>query len=711
MGRLLKILLIVVAGLVGIVVIAAIALLVFFDPNDYRDEIAARVQQATGRDLTIEGDLGLSVFPWLAVEVGRSRLGNAPGFGDEPFATFEQAQLSVRLAPLLFRQEVTVGTASLDSLVLNLQVAEDGTTNWQDLAEAGAAEPAPAEEDGAAPAALDIANVNVSNARIMYQDAQAGSAYLITDLSLETGRIAGGAPFDVNGEFNFEAQPGELRGHVTIDGTTTIGSELDALTLENFEVAASIDGVAEETAEMGFTAERIDVDTAAETIDAGRMALEVLGVRMTAEVAPFSYAGTPQPEARLTVEPFSLKELMRSLGTEPPVTADPRALTRVAFSADAAVGETAVLLRSLTLELDETRLEGRLSVPTTEEGLLEFDLEADAINLDSYMAPGEETDEAADAEGAPIEIPVELIRAFEARGRAALGRATLAGMLFENVEVGLDSQDGNLRLHPLGAELFEGTYEGDVRIDASGETPAISVDEKITGVSLTPLVRSMFDRDNVSGTIAGSFQLSGSGNDLDEIRSDLDGDMAFQLADGAWEGTDIWHQLRSARALFRGEQPPEARNPPRTEFTSVVATGTVTDGLFRNEDLLAELPFLQLTGNGTVDLVQAEVDYSLQARVLEQPEFVNAASQAELEDFTEAVIPLQITGELASPRIRPDIDGMLKAEVEKAVDEKREEIERRVLDELFGGDEEGDEQAEDEKEQDLEDRLRSIFDQ
>src|SRR5688572_32892076 len=122
MGRFLKILLIAVAGLVGLLIVAAIALLLFVDPNDYREEIAAKVKQATGRHLVIEGNLSLKVFPWVAVEVGRSSLGNAPGFGDEPFATFEQARLSVRLLPLILRQEIAIGTASLDSLVLNLMV-------------------------------------------------------------------------------------------------------------------------------------------------------------------------------------------------------------------------------------------------------------------------------------------------------------------------------------------------------------------------------------------------------------------------------------------------------------------------------------------------------------------------------------------------------------------------------------------------------------
>src|SRR5690606_34470724 len=248
-----------------------------------------------------------------------------------------------------------------------------------------------------------------------------------------------------------------------------------------------------------------------------------------------------------------------------------------------------------------------------------------------------------------LEIPVDMIRALQARGRITLDRATLSGMLFENLQLGVDSANGKMRLHPIAAELFDGTYTGDVRIDASGAKPAISVNEKVEGVSLTPLARSMFQQENISGTIAGSFQLSGTGSNLAEIRRDLDGNMAFELADGAWEGTDIWYQLRSARALFRKEPPPERRNPPRTEFSSGIATGTLADGISRNEARLAGWPSLHGGGNGSVDLAKAEIDYSLQARVLERPEFVDGASQSELDDFTQAVIPLSVTGSLNSP--------------------------------------------------------------
>lgn len=723
MGRFLKIALIALAGVVGLFIVAAIALVLFFDPNDFKDEISAQVRSATGREFVIDGDISLSLFPWLAVEVGHSELGNAPGFGDDAFASFSSARLSVRLLPLIVRQEIAVGTASLESLVLNLEVAADGSNNWQDLAEAGEPETTPAESGEGAPPKLDIANVAVSDARLSYRDAQAGSSYAVSGLSIKTGRIAGNTPFDLASGFEFEAEPGDLGGNLEINGTATLGEAFSSLVLENLVVAGRLRGVAVEPTDLRVGARRIAVDTAKETVEPGEVDLEILGLTLKAQAKPFSYAGDLDVRTTLRVLPFSLKELMQKFGSEPPVTADPAALTQVSFESQAAIDDNAMRLTGLSLELDDTTMTGKLSVPLTEQGRIEFDLSADAIDVDKYMAPAD--DESADQSPSSddIEIPVDLIRSLKAHGTIKLARATLSGMIFEDMQLGLNSAGGKLRLHPIKASLFDGTYGGDVRIDASTDTPSISTNEKIAGVSLTPLAKSLFDQENISGKINGSFELSGRGANLAAIRRDLDGNMAFELADGAWEGTDVWYQLRSARALFKKEQPPERRDPPRTEFTSVIASGKVTDGVFSNQDLLAELPFLQLTGKGTVDLVEAKIDYSLQARVLERPEFVNGASEAELKEFTQAVIPLAVTGPLSSPSIRPDIDGMLRAEVKKAVDEKKDELRNRLMDKLLGGDKPAQEKAtgdaqgkpEEEKEKDAEDKLKdslkNLFDQ
>jgi AsmA protein len=686
MNSLIRTLLLIVAGIVGITVLASVALLLFFDPNEYRDDISAAVKDATGRDLTIEGELSLTIFPWLAIEVGRTELGNAEGFGDEPFMRFDAASLSIRLLPLILSQETTVGTASIEGLIVNLQVAADGRTNWDDFATprdtAPATVPVEIPEEDLEAAKVELGNIEVRNANISYSDVQSGTAYSITNLLFDSDGIGPGEPFDLDAEFDFAAQPGDLSGHVTIRGTTTMTEGAAELTIEGLNVSGELRGMTTQPAVFNFDSREMTIDTAAEIMSPGEMDLSVLGVSLSANVEPFSYAGAPQPKAELRVAEFSLKDLMRSLDIEPPATADANALSRVSFNAKAAVTEEAIALESMTLDLDDSTMVGSLSLPLTETGAIRFDLNIGAINLDGYMAP---PDAAA---------------------------ALLSGLEFTNLELGLNSSGGKLRLHPVAAELYDGTYSGDVRIDASQDVPSISVDEKLSGVNLTSLAKSMFDEDNISGTIDGSFALQGAGPNLAAIRQDLDGNMSLEVKDGAWEGTDVWHQLRAARAMFRQEPPPEPVLPARTQFTSISATGMVTDGIFENNDLNVLLPFLRLTGKGFVDLPAGHVDYSVEARVLDKPELMVGVTEGELADFTKTVVPVRISGPLNSPSIRPDIEAVFRQQVEGAIEEQKKELKDRILNRLLGGDEEaapeepGEGETEEAEEEDPEEQLK-----
>ena len=129
MKRLVKILL----GLVGLVVVllvlTAVLLRVIYDKEDLKAAIAGEVKRQTGRELTINGDLDFSVFPWLAVEVGDLTLSNAQGFPDLPFAEVGQARAGVALVPL-FSKQISVDEITLDGLNLRLMVDANGRDNW-----------------------------------------------------------------------------------------------------------------------------------------------------------------------------------------------------------------------------------------------------------------------------------------------------------------------------------------------------------------------------------------------------------------------------------------------------------------------------------------------------------------------------------------------------------------------------------------------------
>ena len=103
----------------ALLIAAAIYIFLIFDPNKYKAEIITAVHKATGRELTIQGDLKLSLFPWLGVETGVMTLNNLPEFGRQPFTKVDAAAIKVKLLPLLHK-DVEVDTVTLNGLYLNL---------------------------------------------------------------------------------------------------------------------------------------------------------------------------------------------------------------------------------------------------------------------------------------------------------------------------------------------------------------------------------------------------------------------------------------------------------------------------------------------------------------------------------------------------------------------------------------------------------------
>lgn len=630
----------IIGSLIALFLIAAVAFFLFFDPNDFREDISQAVKEETGRDLVIDGDVSLQLFPWLAIEVGHAALGNAEGFGEKPFAEFDRAKLSVRVLPLLLRQEVVVGAAVLDALRLNLQVTNDGRSNWDDFASADGSDesvngnaPDSQSADGQA---LEISGVDINDASVVYANRDTGDVYTLSNLNMKIGRISGA---------------GES-GQVTIDG---------------FTVDGVAEGLANSPTSLVLKTAGIEVNTQSQTVQLQPVELRALDVEINANVQPFSYAGDIEINAAIDVAAFSPRSLMHLFDVAPPETADPSVLSSLAIEAQADIRESYASLSDITIKLDDTTFSGDITVPfdMTERHLLE--LQADSIDLNRYMAPPEEGGPGDADEAAPVEIPVDLIKPLNAKGSLKIGTVLLGGLELEQVDLNLQTKDGRMRLHPMSAGLFGGSYSGDINIDVSGSVPVLSMNESVEGIDLARLALAMFEQENITGTMSGNFKLAGRGMDMVEVQRTLDGNLSFELKDGTYEGTDIWYELRRTRALFKKETPPEPVLPARTKFTSVTATGVVTDGIMRNDDLVADLPFMQLTGEGDVDLPAGTVDYDLRARVFAKPEAMRGATAEEIEDLTKTIIPLEITGPLTAPKVRPDIEELLRQRVEEEV--------------------------------------------
>src|SRR3569832_2605490 len=202
-------------GLELLHIVAIVVNVLTFEANKYKSEIAAAVKKATGRVLTIEGDIHLRIFPWLGAELGAKRLSNATGFGDAPFAQIGAAAVKVKLLPLLCK-EVEVDEVTLNGLRLSLRRDANGHTNWEDLAGKKAEEKPDTGAAGPVLASFALGGINLRDADIVWDDRAAATRYEISKLNLHTGPVTLDQPVRIDSDFALASIHPALGAHVQL---------------------------------------------------------------------------------------------------------------------------------------------------------------------------------------------------------------------------------------------------------------------------------------------------------------------------------------------------------------------------------------------------------------------------------------------------------------------------------------------------------------
>ncbi len=237
MKKPLRILAILLGGLLALLVILAVSLTLLFDLNEYKGKISQAVKDKTGRELRIEGKLGWSFFPRIGIETGKVELGNAPGFGPEPFARLDGAGARVELLPLL-RKQVVVDTVFLNGLKLNLARNAAGKTNWDDLtapAPSKAEKPAEKTPPGKAPdlGGIRVNKIDIRQADVTWKDQASNAQHAVRNLNLQTGKIVIGEPVEVHLVFDLESSQLPARKHVDLKSRMNLDLETQKLEVTN----------------------------------------------------------------------------------------------------------------------------------------------------------------------------------------------------------------------------------------------------------------------------------------------------------------------------------------------------------------------------------------------------------------------------------------------------------------------------------------------
>jgi AsmA protein len=675
MAKPLKIILSAIAALVLLLIVAAGILPFIIDPNDFKPEIIAAVKDKTGRELALDGELKLSLFPWAGISTEKIALSNAPEFQDRPFATIEESNIGVRLLPLLSRK-VEISRIVLKGLVLNLARNKQGVTNWDDLT-ASNLNTLPAGKPDAQPVpertTFSVGAITIENARINWDDLKTEKHFEIKDFNLNADKFAFAEPANIAASMT-ALKSGSTSSHaIKLNTELTVNEKLDTFALHQSDLQVTSSG--EALPGQPLTTALTIADAA---LDLNQQTAKIHGLQLTsgdmaltaAEMTSTSIKDKPSVQGTVTVAPFSPAKVMQQLAIPLPAMQDANALSKLSAQADLTVTSDSADLQNLALTLDDTRITGAINIQSFSDSIIGFNLDIDALDVDRYLSSRKKTSKPIASPAVLLAaglsaLPVETLRKLNADGTVSAGKLKVNDLSMQNVRINLSSKNGMFTTQQTVKQFYQGSYSGDLHMDTQGDKPALAVNEKIDQVQIEPLLKDYRGEASISGLVNASAQLQGQGPKTKDLKTSLNGQLSFLFKDGVVKGFNLQKIIDEGKALIKGSALPSDNKNDQTLFSEMTGTATIANGLIQNNDLVAKSSKLRVDGKGNVNLISETIDYKIDAKLLD------AKAAATEPEQVKGAIAINVAGTLDKPLYTIDVASLLtdknKAKVEKLI--------------------------------------------
>ncbi|MEX2201040.1 MAG: AsmA family protein [Dongiaceae bacterium] len=594
--RLRTILIAVVVVLVGLVV-TGYAILKSLDLNDYKAVLAEKVKEATGRDLTLAGEIELEISFRPRLAVNGVSFANADWGSSDSMATIERLEAQVDLMPLL-SSEVRVNRFALIGADILLETDANGVPNWG-LPGAGGAD-AGTETSGGTDYAFAVDEIAIENSRVSYRDGVTGETQIIAIESLTAAADGAADPIAIAFAGSLNNSPVSANGTIPSVNALRAGGAMPIdLTIEG--------GGATVTAQGAVSPDAFDV-----ALTANGASLADLGALTGATLPPLG--------------PYSLAAHV----TNP---------------------EGVYRLGGIDLKMGESTLTGEASVALGGgRPQIVADLQSGLLDLKDFgieppaAADGEGTgggDEDGDGRLFPDDpLPLDGLRAADATIRFVGARVIKEPVTLENVGADLVLENGRLTINNISADLAGGQLGIAGIIDSSQAPAGVSLQIVSNQVEAGALLQTFVGSELLSGgRVNMNLDVAGSGNSVREIMASLGGASNFEMGEGQLNDrfariilSDLFELIASGAA-------------GGSNLNCVVSRFDIAGGIAESTALVLDTNGATIIGTGNIDLREERPDIRL----------VPNAKQTNLVNLA---IPVRIQGTLANPQVGPDAEAM-----------------------------------------------------
>lgn len=589
---------IILGGAVALTLMGAGLLVYLVHRIDLKPEIERVVENATGRNLTISGEVGVSFWPVIGVRAHEVALANAPGGRAAHFLTAAELDIGVEIMPLIARR-IEVRRLVLQRPAIAFEVDEAGAPNWvfasQTQQPTPPTPPAPGEQPppqspGPSPSLREI---RIVDGEASFFDARRATGWSVGAVNLTTAITHMDEPMRLEGRVRYNDADLDIEAELMRPGAVTRG-ELTPLkvNLRGELLAADFDGRT---------------------------------IASSGELAGIVRASGP-----------SLRRLAAWHGAPIPGEAG---FADFAITGRVAMGDGVIAFTNAAFSVDRVQGRGDFTLSNLEEKpYLSGRIELMDFDLNPYLlgAPPGPSPESAAAAGA--DAPSAAIAAVEAPQRAVDVRAAqlstaaidfsglhaingdleiitqavlVEHMRIDRARANIVINDGFLAGTVQEVRLYRGTGRGRFEIDARRADVRIVQDFAFENLDTQRFLTDAVNYAGLEGRSELSIHVRAVGRSVDELVASADGRIHLEIISGVLHGVDLGGVSSTIRNALRGELiAPQARTP----FLGFSGTFAVYNGVLASNNLRFNTENLRILGLGVIDTSRRRLDMRLSPR-------------------------------------------------------------------------------------------------
>ena len=697
--------LLIVSGIAALLIIAAFSVPFFIPKSVYKNQIENAATNALQRDVTLAGDVKISVFPRISASVEQVSVANPDGFATPNMIEAGALRGSVKWMPLLSRRVDVQEIAFVDADVF-LQRKADGNTNWE-FASSKEASPPPEGTNGSFDAGIESAILK--NASLTFQDDQSGETYKLSELDLEASLRGMDQPLSATASGRFQEQaftvdiwldaPEALTRNLPAQARLDLASDLANIKYDGsvqLGDAPSLNGTFETVvADLAALTQQFELDVPARSA-LGRLqvagkasgaldspSLTELKLTHDSDLLSASYEGSVSLNGdgtvagTLSIASDRMRDLLSAAAIE---LAPGDTLQTFAVSGTANGTFKSVMVNNLNLSLDALRGTGQagIDVSATTPRII-GDLSVPALDLTPFMGePDPEKTNQGIQPWSDETLELSGLKSVNANLSLEVGSLTIGDVELTDAVMDVDLTDGLLTADLSQFKVFSGLWLGKLTVDARPATPKVGFDMQGQNVAVANLLGTLAGFDSLTGT--GQFKVSAqsSGTSIDAIMQAIDGEVSTSLSDGVVKGLNVAALVRSASSLKQAIATGSIQElnfgealsqNAETDFSSFNTVLKVNNGV-ANVDVMKLLsPILGVDGTGQINLAGQSMDLRLATSVDK-----SAQGQGSVVQLNGIPVPIRISGAWTNPKVTPDLSGVSSA--------FKAELGSRVLEEL-----------------------------